>query len=233
MCAIRDRMESITMNVTIYGDSLLKFVLWENGRYVINKEPLERFSREFQLQIINRSYFGSCVDKGYLRICQDLKAGKSSDYAVLEYGGNDCSFDWKAIAEKPEEPHESAINLTEYLQYFHLSIQALREAGVKPILTNLLPFDPESYLLWVTRALDRDIVLHWLGETNRVYRKNELYSRALENLAREEEVPLVDLRSAFLDQPKLMDYYCEDGVHPNRAGHALIFNAFEAFVRSR
>ena len=220
------------MKVYVYGDSLLKFVLWEKGKYVIHREPVERFSREFNMEIVNRSYFGSCVDKGLERIRADLQKGSKGEYAVIEFGGNDCSFDWKAIDERPEEAHDSAIALPVYLDGMRSCIRSRRGAGVKPIMTNMLPFDPASYLDWVTRSLDRERVLRWLGEENRVYRKNELYCRSLEKLAREEGVPLVDLRAAFLDKPLMRDYYCEDGVHPNRAGHELIYSAFSAFVRS-
>ena len=220
------------MNVSIYGDSLLKFVLWENGRYVTNHEPVKRFSTEFHLEINNRSYFGSCVDKGLQRIRQDISKGMDCDYAVIEFGGNDCAFDWRAIAEQPDEPHDSVIPLQAYLELFHILICELREAGIRPILTNLLPFDPRSYLNWVTRSLDRKRIEQWLGEENRVYRKNELYSRSLERLATTDAVPLVDLRSAFLDLPILKTFYCEDGVHPNRSGQELIYQAFAAFVRS-
>lgn len=221
------------MKVSIYGDSLLKFVLWENGRYLTNREPVERFSREFQIEIVNRSYFGSCVDKGLSRIRADLQKGPVGDWAVIEFGGNDCAFDWKAISERPVGEYDSAVPLPKYLDCMRGCIHMLREAGVKPILTNMLPFDTGTYLRWVTRDLDREGVLRWLGEENRVYRRNELYCRSLENLARAETVPLVDLRSAFLDKPLLRDYYCVDGIHPNRAGHELIYSAFADFVRAK
>ncbi len=220
------------MNIFIYGDSLLKFVLWENGRYVTNHEPVNRFSREYRLEITNRSYFGSCVDKGLQRIRQDIGKGMTCDYAVIEFGGNDCAFDWKSISDQPDEPHDSVIPLQNYLDLFRVIIHELREAGIRPILTNLLPFDPRSYLNWVTRSLDRKTIELWLGEENRVYRKNELYSHSLEQLARTESVPLVDLRSAFLEQPLLKTFYCDDGVHPNRSGQELIYRSFAAFVRS-
>lgn len=218
--------------VRIYGDSLLEFVLWENGRYTVNKEPVKRFAQEFRLNIVNRSYFGSCVDKGLQRIRRDLSQPDIKiDYAILEFGGNDCAFNWKEIAEHPEDSHDSVVPLPQYLDRFRSCIRELREAGILPILTNLVPFDPHSYLNWVTRMLDREIVLGWLGEENRVYRKNELYSRALEKMAGEEMVPLIDLRSGFLDLPCLQDYYCDDGVHPNRAGQELIYQAFADYVR--
>ena len=216
------------MTVTIYGDSLLKFVLWENGRYVVNHGPIERFSQAYPMEIVNRSYFGSCVDKGLARIRQDLCAGKVSDLAVIEFGGNDCAYNWKAIAAEPEKEHDSAIPLPVYVNSLRSCIHELRAAGTRPVMTNMLPFDPGRYLNWATRTLDKEVVLRWLGEENRVYRMNELYCRALEALAREEHVPVVDLRTAFLKQARLLDYYCEDGVHPNRAGHELIYQTFEA-----
>lgn len=219
--------------VRIYGDSLLEFVLWENGRYTVNKEPVQRFAQEFRLNIVNRSYFGSCVDKGLQRIRRDLsRPDIKIDYAILEFGGNDCAFNWKEIHDHPEDSHDSVVPLPQYLDCFRSGIRALREAGIRPILTNLVPFDPHSYMKWVTRTLDRETVLGWLGEENRVYRKNELYSRALEKMAGEEMVPLIDLRAGFLDLPRLQDYYCEDGVHPNRAGQELIYQAFADYVRS-
>ena len=52
----------------------------------------------------------------------------------------------------------------------------------------------------------------------------------MERLAREENVPLVDLRGAFLDHWHLDTLLCEDGTHPNSAGQALIGQAFRDFA---
>ena len=52
----------------------------------------------------------------------------------------------------------------------------------------------------------------------------------MERLAREENVPLVDLRGAFLDHWHLDTLLCEDGTHPNSAGQALIGRAFRDFA---
>jgi lysophospholipase L1-like esterase len=220
------------MQITIYGDSLLKFVLWENGKYLINREPLDRLAEELRLDIRNRSYFGSCVDKGLQRIRQDLGKGLAGDYTLIEFGGNDCSYDWKAIDEAPSEKHESMTPLDRYLDCFRSAFRVLRETGSQPIITNMLPFDPKSYLQWVTRSLDRERILNWLGEENRIYRRNELYCRSLEQLAREENVPIIDLRTVFLRKPLMSEYYCEDGVHPNRKGQELITQTLSAYFRS-
>jgi lysophospholipase L1-like esterase len=173
------------------------------------------------------------VDKGLQRIRQDLKNGMVSDFTLLEFGGNDCSYNWKAINEAPMEEYDALTPLDRYLDCFRSAFHELREAGSTPIITNMLPFDPKSYLQWVTRSLDRDRIMNWLGEENRIYRRNELYCRSLEQLAREEAIPIIDLRTVFLRKPLMSEYYCEDGVHPNRRGQELIAQTLTAFFRTR
>ena len=53
----------------------------------------------------------------------------------------------------------------------------------------------------------------------------------MEQLARETETPLVDIRGAFLAHGHLGQLLCEDGTHPNSAGQALIGDAFRDFAR--
>ena len=68
------------------------------------------------------------------------------------------------------------------------------------------------------------------GQYCNIYAHQEQYSRAVERLAWEENVPLVDLRGAFLDHWHLDTLLCEDGTHPNTAGQVLIGQAFRAFA---
>ena len=42
-------------------------------KQVVNREPIQRFSAEFRFDIVNRSYYGSCVDKGLQRLRLDLE----------------------------------------------------------------------------------------------------------------------------------------------------------------
>ena len=48
---------------------------------------------------------------------------------------------------------------------------------------------------------------------------------------REENVPLVDVRGAFLDYGHLEQTLCADGTHPNTVGQGLITKAFQDFGR--
>ena len=95
------------MNVTVYGDSILKGILLENGRYTINREWEEKLSGLCGLNIRNRSRFGCTVQKALALIRKD-GAGTygEGEYAILEFGGNDCDFRWDEIAAAPESEHD-------------------------------------------------------------------------------------------------------------------------------
>ena len=56
------------MNVTVYGDSILKGVLYENGRYVLERGWEERLAERFGLRVVNRSRFGNTLPKALARI---------------------------------------------------------------------------------------------------------------------------------------------------------------------
>ncbi len=51
-------------------------------------------------------------------------------------------------------------------------------------------------------------------------------------LAREEKVPLIDLRGAFLrDDRRPEALLCADGIHPSAQGQGLIFDALSDFIK--
>ena len=106
------------MNVTIYGDSILKGILLEDGRYTINREWEKRFTESHDITLKNRSRFGCTIRKALGLIRKDSeKAYGSSEYALLEFGGNDCDYDWASIADDPageydcNTPPESFVTL--------------------------------------------------------------------------------------------------------------------------
>ena len=112
-------------------------------------------------------------------------------------------------------------------------VRRLREAGIQPILMNLPPLLSQCFFDWWCRDLDQAAVRTWLGDVSNIYAHQERYSRAVESLAREERVPLVDVRGAFLAHGHLETLLCEDGTHPNSAGQALIGQAFRKFAEAQ
>jgi lysophospholipase L1-like esterase len=45
------------------------------------------------------------------------------------------------------------------------------------------------------------------------------------------QVPVIDITSVFLERRNHFEYLCDDGIHPNDDGHALIENAIMEYLR--
>ena len=223
------------MDITVYGDSILKGVLLENKRYVVNREWEQLFSRRFGCRISNRSRFGCTIRKALAVIRHDCGRGEGAKgLAVLEYGGNDCDFDWAAVAADPEGEYQARTPAGEFMDDYAQAIDLIRAGGGTPVVLTLPPIHSARYLDHICRGgLNRDNIVRWLGDVEHIYRWQESYSGMVERLAREENVPLVDLRSAFLrDFRRPEALLCADGIHPSMQGQDLIFRTLSDFARA-
>jgi len=219
------------MNLTIYGDSILKGVLYENGRYVLERGWEERLARLRDLRVTNRARFGSTLPKALARIEKDAQTeAAEEEYALLEFGGNDCDFDWKAVSDAPEAEHVCHTPPQEFADCCRRAIRLLRGSGRTPLLTTLPPVHAERYLSFLCRGgLNRENLVRFLGDVQRIYRWQESYSELVEQLSREENTPLIDLRRPFLqDRRPIEALLCADGIHPSRQGQELLYQAFSA-----
>jgi lysophospholipase L1-like esterase len=152
---------------------------------------------------------------------------------VMDFGGNDCDFKWLEIAEDPKAPHPPAYSVEKFLKIYRGMIQKLKAHGILPVLTTLPPLEPRRFLNWWCRGGDEETVIRWMGgSVCNVYAHQEKYSRAVERLAQEEQVPLVDIRGEFLKYGRLDETICMDGTHPNTKGQKLITTAFDNFMRA-
>ena len=222
------------MNVTVYGDSILRGVRFQDGRYVIDRSWEQRLAETFGLQITNRSRFGNTIGKAMPRIEKDSETPcAGEEYAVLELGGNDCDYDWAEVADAPEAAHDCKTPPEKFMAAYRRAIRLLRDSGRKVILATLPPVNSERYLRFLCRdGLSRDNIVRWLGDVEHIYRWQESYSRMVEQLAREEKVPLIDLRGAFLrDFRRPEALLCADGIHPSMQGQGLIFDTLSGFAR--
>ena len=220
--------------VTLLGDSILKGIQVDLGsrRYHSQNEMnVGALESEFQLSVRNDAHFGATVRKGSRLLDRILERKLPCDLLVMDFGGNDCDFRWKEIAENPDGEHQPNVPLPEFVEQYREMIRRIRSHGIRPILTNLPPLDSGRFFNWWCGDLDREAVLRWLGDVGNIYAWQERYSRAVERLAREENVELVDVRGAFLDHGHLEQVLCADGTHPNTAGQGLITRAFQDYGR--
>ncbi len=222
------------VNVVIYGDSIMKGATPEGSNRYRSVLPrfLPRLAEKYDLDVTNRSRFGSTIDRGYAMLQKDLQAKTPYQIALVEYGGNDCDFDWKAIAEAPEAEHKPKTSMADFLHTLETMAENLLQKGIQPLLMTLPPIDAEKYLSFICRnGLSRENILKWLGEEQMIYRYQEMYSAAILKLAMRRRFPVVDVRSYFLDKHNYTDLISADGIHPSEEGYALIHRAFDDFLQ--
>lgn len=223
------------IDVVIYGDSIMKGATPEGENRYRSVLPrfLPRLAEKYGLAVTNRARFGCTIDRGYDMLQKDLNAQVAPyRFALVEYGGNDCDFDWKAISDAPEAEHRPKTAISEFLRTLERMADELLEKGIKPLFMTLPPIDAERYLSFVCRdGASRTNILKWLGETQMIYRFQEMYSAAVLKVALRRGFPLVDVRPYFLDKRNYNDLISADGIHPSEEGYALIHTAFDDFLR--
>lgn len=214
------------MKITLYGDSILKGILLENGKYTINREWEEKFAGLYGARIQNRSRFGCTIRKALAQIRKDAaKTYEAGEIALLEFGGNDCDYNWDEIAASPETDHACKTPPEEFREEYREAIRLIRASGRTPVLLTLPPIHSERYLRFICRdGLSRERILSWLGDVESIYRWQEKYSKMVSEIAGQEQAALIDLREAFLRDGRVPEeLLCADGIHPSRSGQGLIF----------
>ncbi|MEG1915040.1 MAG: SGNH/GDSL hydrolase family protein, partial [Acidaminococcaceae bacterium] len=63
-----------------------------------------------------------------------------------------------------------------------------------------------------------------------IFKFHESYNAQVCGIAEENDIPLIDIRSAFLKLPNYSEYLCDDGIHPNEKGHNLIARVITEYI---
>jgi len=215
----------------IYGDSILRGVMYcpESGRYDLC--PKNRFSSlsEYGIEVKSNCRMGATVARGFDLLKRNLADGAEDTTVLIEFGGNDCDFHWADVSADPDGQFEPNTPETQFLSTYRDMIRFAREKGATPVIASLVPIDADRYMNWITRNLNYQNILHWLGDVAMLSRWQEYYSRMAESLAYETGCPLLDLRGAFLQTRSYKNLIGEDGIHPTRLGHELIDRKLKEF----
>ncbi len=224
------------MKLCFFGDSIGKGIVYdrEKGRYVPLDESFVRLvEREEHCEIENFSRFGCTVTRGEQLVDQNAARIESADYVVLEFGGNDSDYDWKKIAADPDAEHSPRTPLSLFVGTYKKMIAEVRKLGKRPVLLNLPPIDARKYFRWVSRGVNAENIRKWLGgDEIFIYRWHEMYNAAICDISSSMQIPMIDIRSAFLEKRDYSDYLCEDGIHPNERGHKLIQSILSRRMRA-
>lgn len=223
-----------------FGDSVMKGVVVDkknsidgNTKYKISDKGFaSRCCRNLGIKIENFARFGSTVSQAMKFIERHSESIKESDFVIFEYGGNDCNYKWDEIASAPEKEHQPAVPIPQFVEQYSKIIDVVRSWGARPVLLSLPILDPQKFFAHLSKGLNAENILQWLnGSIMNLDRWHERYNMEIFRLGATKHVPVIDITSVFLEKKNHFDYLCDDGIHPNDDGHALIENAIVDYMR--
>ncbi len=225
--------------ILVVGDSITKGVIFDEkrGRHVLlrGQDFCSLVAAQLKTAVVNLSKFG-CVSTAAKDILKDRlqKDPVPPALVALELGGNDCDFDWNAIAAAPEQEHFPKTPLEQYEQTLTDMVTAAYDAGSQPVLFNLPPIDADKYFRYFTGGNQEKAcnILKWLGNVGRIYWWHERYNAAAERVAQATKTPLLMIRSALLSAWDYRRYVSGDGMHPNAEGHQRMAEVVLQYIRS-
>jgi acyl-CoA thioesterase I len=221
--------------ILVLGDSLSKGVTLdeEKKKYTVLKNSFfNLLSENINADMYNASHFGATILQGQRQL--ESKFDKiDPDIVVIEFGGNDCDFEWDDVAREPSLDHIPKTPLDVFEKCLNSMVDFIIRKGKKPVLSTLPPLYADNYFNWFTNS-DKEKgknILKWLKDVWRIYWWHERYSNCIEYTARERNINCIDIRREFLKGREFTQYMCSDGIHPNEAGHRLIFDAVIGYIK--
>ena len=162
-------------------------------------------------------------------VCQAQLAEKDmrpGGVAAIEFGGNDCDLDWKAVSENPDIYHEARTPI------------ALFKDKLAEMVKKARAFDMRAVLV-VPAAHRRGEVLRVGVEKPRPARDIKVSGRRAAHLPlagalraggggdrqQIDTAPSSTCAKAFLVARDFKSLLCVDGIHPTPEGHRLIWGA--------
>lgn len=213
-------------NVKIFGDSILQGVYYD-GRYHKTKDKIN----VEDVSIDNYSRMGNTIDHGIKNIERHIDECDENTVVVLEYGGNDCNYNWADVSDAPESHHLCAVEPEEYTGKLKKAIELLKEKGCKVIVAIPIPISAEKFMDFISKNLSYDNILKWLGDVDHLFRWQEYYSQLTEKVAKTCGCMVMPLRNVF-QTSDYEDMLCSDGIHPTQEGHQLIHRFMESYIAS-
>ena len=233
-------MKELSNNkVMVFGDSVSKGVVYDGRELsVLDNGVVKEVADHYRVEFKNISVYGQTLKRLYDRRIIDKHLKEMSDedaaltYVVLVIGGNDCDFDWAAVARAPSVKHIPKTSLDAFEKMLVDSIEKIKKRGAMPVVCTTPPINPQKYFSNVICTVaDCSKVMEFLnGDLTNISRYHECYNLAIVKCALENNCRLIDLRTPLLLDRKYMDLLCPDGIHPNEQGHMLMAKVVENII---
>ena len=222
------------MKLVALGDSIMKGVLLrsqgERCHYSLADKSIgECCAERLGGECLNLGKMGCTIEAGERILDRYLDKCSEARYVLLEYGGNDCDYNWQEIAQAPDQEHFPRTRLEVFEEVYERVINKIKSVGAIPLVLSLPPMDAEQYFAFFSQKWEegfRTNVMRWLGgSTNTIMSGHELYNLATWRVAQRTGVQWVDVTSGLLRGNHFRDFLCDDGIHPNEMGQRKMAEA--------
>ncbi|MDD2213716.1 MAG: GDSL-type esterase/lipase family protein [Oscillospiraceae bacterium] len=215
----------------------MKALIWDEpaSQYrVLRPSPLRQAELPGIIRFQNHAQIGATTEHALKTVPPFLASDRAGEAVLLEFGGNDCDFNWREVAANPDLAHQPHVLPERFTHNLTQLIRLIQSRHMLPLLMTLPPVDGPRYLAFLCRQkyLDPGRLLSFLGDANRISRFQEHYSWRVQQLAGQLNCPLVEVRQAFLTRSDFHALICADGIHPSSSGHDLIASCINAFWQS-
>ena len=219
------------MKIVALGDSIIKGVLFNQesngcGHYSLSDHNIvDRIADHLHGEAINLGKMGCTIETGERILERYLEQMNDATHVIMCYGGNDSDYNWKAIADAPNQEHLPKTPLNIFEKTYTRIINKVREKGHTPIIISLPPMNAQRYFDFFTSTftdIQKLNILKWLkGGVDTICVGHELYNDAVKRIANDTNSILIDVTSCMGDGKA---YLCYDGIHPNTIGQNKIAN---------
>lgn len=220
-------MQNGINKITVFGDSILKGAVTDPSSdhlfEILDDNSLALAQKELGFELENLSIYGNIITKAKKKFDRWLTNGSTADLCIIEFGGNDCDYDWPPVSEAPDEPHDQKVPLTLYLETLDYMITTLRAHKITPLIMTMPALVPDQWFQHICIGNNKENILKFLnGHYDALYRAHERYNNYLMKYAFEHKVQMVDMRMALLETPDYRKLMCQDGIHPNQEGYKFM-----------
>ena len=219
------------LSLVVFGDSILKGVVTipepKNLFDVTENDSLTLAQKKLGFELDNRSIFGNITSKGLVKLQKYLEKGGQADLCVIEFGSNDCDYDWNIFAPGAQFPSFDTIPpkvpMNDYLANLEAMVKLCREHKITPVIMNLIPYICDKWFKTIAKGHDQAAILQFLdGSAETLGKNQEIYYKALMDFVSKNNIQLIDAWKLFSKLDKQEKYMCDDGIHPNEEGYKLL-----------
>ena len=217
------------MKLVVFGDSILKGVITIPGSTklfdVTENDSLTLAQKKLGFELDNRAIYGNITSKGLIKLqkyFEKCSSGEleSADFCVIEFGSNDCDYDWGTLVQK--------VPLEQYLENLAQMVALCRANKVTPVMMGLIPYVCDDWFKTIIKGQDEAAILKFLGGTSETLGKNQLvYKNAQADFVQKNNVQFFDSWPLFEGHKELM---CYDGIHPNEKGYEVLADGWVSFL---